>query len=45
MTGLSPPNGVWKGGSGAEKKREEEEEDPNLSNERLGLFFLRNELK
>lgn len=30
---------------GAEKEREEEEEDPNLSDERLGLFFRRNELK
>ena len=27
------------------KAREEEEEDPNLSNERLGLFSFRNELK
>lgn len=33
------------GKEGAEEEREEEEEDPNLSNERLGLFFFRNELK
>lgn len=45
MTGLSPPNGVWEGGEEREEVEEEGEEDPNLSNERQGLFFFRNELK
>lgn len=37
MTGLSAPNAVCGGG-------EEAEEDPKLSNERLGSFFIRSGL-
>lgn len=42
MTGLSPLNRVCEGG---EEKEREEEEDPNLSTQRLGLFFFRTGLK
>lgn len=45
MTGLSPSNGAKGRGSRVGTEREKEKEDPNLSDERLRLFFLRNQLK